>query len=67
MCLIVPGISGGQNQGYLKALGKTLLTDGFELVVYNARGQGDAEYTSTQFADLTSTEEFERAMAFMRD
>ena len=60
VCLVVPGLSGGENEGYLMALVRTLLSDGYDVVVYNARGLGKTEYTSVQFANLTHTEEFER-------
>ena len=49
------------------ALVRTLLSDGYDVVVYNARGLGKTEYTSIQFANLTDTEEFERTFQFMKD
>ena len=64
----MPGQSGrGENEGYLIALTRTLLSDGFEVVVYNARGFGGTPYTSVKFADLTSTEEYDRIFEYLRD
>ena len=62
VCVIFPGLSGGSNQGYVKALAKTLLSDGFEVAVFHNRGVENTEYTSTMFADLSRTEESEKAL-----
>lgn len=65
--MVLPGLSGGPDRWYMKSLVKTLLADGFDVVIFNNRGQGDIEYTSSKFADLTSTEEFDKALTFVRD
>ena len=68
VCLILPGQSGrGENEGYLIALVRTLMSDGFEVVVYNARGFGGNAYTSPKFADLTSTSEFDTMFTAIRE
>ena len=49
------------------ALVRTLLSDGFEVALYNPRGLGKNAYTSVQFADLTATEEFEKLFTFIKE
>mmetsp|Transcript_33693 Transcript_33693/g.41536 ORF Transcript_33693/g.41536 Transcript_33693/m.41536 type:complete len:168 (-) Transcript_33693:700-1203(-) len=65
--LVFPGLSGGSDRGYVKALVKTLLSDGFEVAVFHNRGVCNTPYTSLEFADLTRTEEVERALAFVKE
>ena len=67
MCVIFPGLSGGSDRGYVKALVKTLLSDGFEVAVFHNRGVCNTPYTSMGFADLSSTEELERALEFVQE
>lgn len=62
-----PGLSGGSDRGYVKALVKTLLSDGFEVAVFHNRGVSFTTYTSLEFTDLTRSEEVERALAFVKE
>jgi len=55
--MIFPGLSGGSDRGYVKALVKTLLSDGFEVAVFHNRGVCNTPYTSLEFADLSRNEE----------
>ena len=64
--MIFPGLSGGSDRGYVKALVKTLLSDGFEVAVFHNRGVCDTPYTSLEFADLTRTEEVDCALDFVK-
>ena len=57
VCVIFPGLSGGSDRGYVKALVKTLLSDGFEVAVFHNRGVCNTPYTSLEFADLSRDEE----------
>ena len=43
------------------------MSDGFEVVVYNARGFGGNPYTSPKFADLTTTDDFVKMFAAIRE
>lgn len=67
VCFIFPGLSGGSDRGYIKALVKTLLSDGFEVAVFHNRGVSNTPYTSMEFADLTRTEEVEKALTFVKE
>ena len=60
--MIFPGLSGGSGKGYVKALVKTLLNDDFTVVVFHNRGVEMTEYTSPQFAKLSSSLEMETAI-----
>ena len=66
VCMIFPGLSGGSDRGYVKGLVRTLLTDGFEVAVFHNRGVCNTPYTSLSFADLSSTEEADAALAFVK-
>lgn len=63
--MVFPGLSGGSDRGYVKALVKTLLSDGFEVAVFHNRGVCDTPYTSLEFADLTRNEDVDSALAFV--
>ena len=60
-------MGGGSDRGYIKSLVRTLLSDGFEVTVFHNRGVCNTPYTSLEFADLTRTEEVEKAMAFVKE
>ena len=60
-----PGLTGGSDQGYVKALVKTMLSDGFEVAIFHNRGVCKTPYTSLKFADLTSNEEHERSLEYI--
>lgn len=60
--MIFPGLSGGSGKGYVKALVKTLLNDDFTVVVFHNRGVEMTEYTSPQFAKLSSSSEIVTAI-----
>jgi len=64
--MIFPGLSGGSDRGYVKALVKTLLSDGFEVAVFHNRGVCNTPYTSLEFADLSRNEEVQKALAFVQ-
>ena len=66
LCVVYPGLSGGSDRGYVKSLVKTLLEEGYEVCVMHHRGVGETEYTSAQFADLTSDEEWSTALSYIR-
>lgn len=64
--MIFPGLSGGSDKGYVKCLAKHLTFEkGYIVGVFHHRGVGKTEYTSPEFADLSKTEEFEKAFDFM--
>lgn len=65
--MIFPGLSGGSDRGYVKALVKTLLSDGFEVAVFHNRGISNTPYTSLEFTDLTRNEDVERALNFVKE
>ena len=67
VCFIFPGLSGGSDRGYVKSLVKTLLSDGFEVAIFHNRGVSNTPYTSLRFANLTSNEEVERALDFVKE
>jgi predicted alpha/beta-fold hydrolase len=67
LCVVYPGLSGGSDRGYIKSLVKTLLEDGFEVCVLHHRGVGETEYTSPQFANLTSNEETFKGLQYIRE
>lgn len=67
VCMVFPGLSGGSDRGYVKGLVRTLLTDGFEVAVFHNRGVCNTPYTSLEFADLSSTEEVDAALAFVQE
>lgn len=46
VCLVLPGLSGDSDRGYLKSLVKTMISDGFEVAVFHNRGVGNTPYTS---------------------
>ena len=46
---------------------KTLLSDGFEVAVFQNRGVGNTPYTSLKFADLSCTEEVYRTLEFVKE
>lgn len=61
--MIFPGLSGGSEKGYVKSLARFLAHEkGYIVGVFHNRGVGDTEYTSPDFADLTSSEEIEKAL-----
>ena len=60
VCVIFPGLSGGSDKGYVKALVRTLVEDGFEVAVLHNRGVANTEYTSPLFADLTDSSTWQR-------
>ena len=62
-----PGLSGGSDRGYVKALVRTLVSDGFEVAVFHNRGVCNTPYTSLEFADLTRTEEIESTLNFVKE
>ena len=60
--MIFPGLSGGSGRGYVKALVQHLVYEkGYIVGVFHNRGV-EIEYTSPQFADMTSSEEIELAL-----
>lgn len=64
--MIFPGLSGCSKKGYVKSLAKHLSQDkGYIVGIFHNRGVGDTEYTSTQFADMSSSEEIEKAIQHM--
>ena len=65
--MIFPGLSAGSGRGYVKALVKTLISDGFEVAIFHNRGVENTPYTSFMFADLSRTEELERTLDFVRE
>lgn len=67
VCMVFPGLSGGSDRGYVKGLVRTLLSDGFEVAVFHNRGVCNTPYTSLDFADLSSSEEMDRALAFVSE
>jgi uncharacterized protein len=66
LCVVIPGLGGHSQSGYVKSLVKTLTKDGFDVTVVHHRGVGNTEYTSAHFADLTSNEEFFTALNHIR-
>lgn len=64
--MIFPGLSGGSDKGYVKAIVKTLISDGFEVAVFHNRGVCNTPYTSLEFSDLTRNEEVESAIEFVK-
>ena len=67
VCMLFPGLSGGSDRGYVKALVITLLSDGFEVAIFHNRGVSNTPYTSLHFADLSKNEEVDKALAFVVD
>ena len=43
------------------------MSDGFEVAIFHNRGVEDTAYTSIEFANLASTEELEKTIAFVRE
>ena len=66
VCVIFPGLSGGSERGYIKNLVRTLINDGFEVAVLHNRGVAETEYTSPDFINLTSNEEYFKGLQFIR-
>ena len=66
LCVVYPGLSGGSDRGYIKSLVLTLLEAGYEVAVLHNRGVGNTEYTSPEFPDLTSNEEFFKGLSYIR-
>ena len=66
LCVVYPGLSGGSDRGYIKSLVLTLLEHGYEVAVLHNRGVGNTDYTSPQFIDLTSNEEFFKGLNYIR-
>mmetsp|Transcript_19502 Transcript_19502/g.24100 ORF Transcript_19502/g.24100 Transcript_19502/m.24100 type:complete len:137 (-) Transcript_19502:553-963(-) len=65
--MLFPGLSGGSDRGYVKALVITLLSDGFDVAIFHNRGVSNTPYTSLHFADLSKTEEVDKALKFVVD
>lgn len=66
VCMVFPGLSGSSDKGYVKSLVKHLSQDkGYIVGVFHNRGV-HTEYTSPAFADLSSTEELEKALKHMQ-
>jgi predicted alpha/beta-fold hydrolase len=64
--MIFPGISGGSEKGYVKGLSYYLSHElGYIVGVFHNRGVGGTEYTSAEFADLSRSEEVEKAVNHM--
>lgn len=65
VCFIFPGLSGGSDKGYIKSLVKHLSQDkGYIVGVFMNRGT-NIEYTSPVFPDLSSSEEYDKALNHM--
>lgn len=66
VCMIFPGLSGGSEKGYVKVLSHYLAQElGYVVAVFHNRGVGNTEYTSPEFADLSRSEELEKAIDHM--
>ena len=66
MCIVFPGLSGSSGSHYVKSLVRHLTEDrGYVVAVFHNRGV-TLEYTSTIFADLTSSAEVELALTRMQ-
>lgn len=66
VCMVFPGLSGSSDKGYVKSLVRHLSQDkGYIVGVFHNRGV-HTEYTSPAFADLSSTEEFDKALKHMQ-
>lgn len=64
--MIFPGLSGSSDKGYVKSLVKHLSQDkGYIVGVFHNRGVA-TEYTSPKFADLSSSEEIDKALKHMQ-
>ena len=64
--MIFPGLSGGSEKGYVKALARFLSQEkGYIVGVFHNRGVSNTEYTSAEFADISRSEELEKAISFM--
>ena len=61
-----PGLTGGSDQGYVKAVARTMMSDGFDVAVFHHRGVCRTPYTALGFASLSSTEEVDVAMDFIK-
>lgn len=65
MCFIFPGLSGGSEKGYVRSLVDYLSREkGYIVGVFMNRGT-NIEYTSPVFPDLSSSEEYVRALDHM--
>ena len=63
--MIFPGLSGSSDKGYVKSLVKHLSQHkGYIVGVFHNRGIY-TEYTSAEFADLSSSEEINKALIHM--
>jgi uncharacterized protein len=67
VCVVFPGLSGGSDRGYVKALVKTMLGDGYEVAVLHNRGVSQTAYTSEFFADLTESEVYKEQLAYVKE
>ena len=66
VCMVFPGLSGSSDKGYIKSLVKHLSQDKRYIVgVFHNRGVA-TEYTSPAFADLSSSEEIDKALKHMQ-
>lgn len=65
--MIFPGLSGGSEKGYVKCLVKHLAEEqGYIVGVFHNRGVSNTEYTSPEFADMSRSEELEKALDHMQ-
>ena len=63
--MIFPGLSGDSKLGYVKCVVKHLTQDkGYIVGVFHNRGI-DTEYTSPKFADISSSDELDKAIKHM--
>ncbi len=62
VCMVFPGLSGSSDRHYIKSLVHHLTQDrGYTVGVFHNRGVA-LEYTSPEFADMSRSEEIERAI-----